>query len=250
LLETIRPEWVIHCAALADLDACETNPPLAEQLNTWLPGKLAQLVARGGARLVHVSTDAVFDGRRGEYAETEPPNPLSVYARTKLVAEQIVAQYDPSAIIVRVNLYGWSLTRKRSLAEFFFYNLKAGRQVPGFQDVFFCPLLANDLAPILLNMMAKKLSGIYHVVSSESVSKYAFGISLARKFGLDEKLIRPSSVGQVDMKAARSLRLTLSIEKLATTLGESPPGIDAGLERFFQLYQSNYPQKILDMIRD
>ncbi len=244
LLEQTQPEWVIHCAALANLDACEANPALAEQLNTELPRKLAAHVARGGARLVHVSTDAVFDGQRGDYSEEDRPNPLGVYAQTKLGGERAVAGANPDAIIARVNFYGWSLTGKRSLSEFFFYNLQAGKPVLGFTDVYFCPLLANDLANILFKMLEKGLGGIYHVVSSECISKYNFGVALAHKFGLDEDLISPSSVVQAGLKAARSPTLTLRTEKLSRALGNSLPGLSPGLERFYTLYQQGYPQML------
>ncbi len=106
LLDRTRPDWVIHCAALADIDACERDPQQARELNSDVPQILAMHVARSGARLLHVSTDAVFDGRRGDYKETDQPNPLSVYARTKLEGERAVANANPDAIIARVNLFG------------------------------------------------------------------------------------------------------------------------------------------------
>jgi dTDP-4-dehydrorhamnose reductase len=249
LLEATQPNWVIHCAALANLDACEANPALAEKLNTWLPGKMAQYVARGGARLVHISTDAVFDGLRGHYIETDLPNPQSTYARTKLLGEQAVVETNPDAIIVRTNLYGWSLTGKRSLAEFFFYKLTAKRSVPGFTDVFFCPLLVNQLAHILLRMLEKNLSGLYHVVCSQSTSKYEFGMMLARKFGLDNSLITPSSINLARLKAARSPHLTLQVDKVNQALGESMPDLSSGLEHFYKLYQLNYPAYLRELAK-
>jgi dTDP-4-dehydrorhamnose reductase len=244
VLDETRPDWVIHCAALANVDACETNPQQASQLNSEVPGKLAQLVARGGARLVHISTDAVFDGQRGGYSEEDAPNPLGVYARTKLAGELAVAQANPDAIIARVNLFGWSVSGQRSLGEFFFNNLHAGKSVMGFTDVFFCPLLANDLGQILMRMLEKRLSGLYHVVSRECISKYTFGVRLAHRFGLNENLIRPASVGEAGLKAARSPRLTLQTGKLAQALGVPPPDLSTGLERFYALYQQGYPQHI------
>ncbi len=244
LLEQTQPDWVIHCAALAIVDACETDPARARKLNTEVPGKLAELVARGGARLVHISTDAVFDGLRGEYTEEDLPNPLSVYARTKLDGERLVAQANPQAIIARVNMYGWSLSGTRSLSEFFFYNLQAGKPVLGFTDVYFCPLLANDLAQILLKMLASDLCGLYHLVSSECITKYDFGIALARRFGLNEGLITPSSVASGGLKATRSPRLTLRTDKLASAIGQPLPGISTGLDRLYTLYQQDYPQKL------
>jgi dTDP-4-dehydrorhamnose reductase len=244
LLERTQPDWIIHCAALANLDACEADPLQAKQLNTELPHILANHVARSGARLLHVSTDSVFDGLRGDYTEEDIPNPVGVYSRTKLEGELAVAETDPTAIIARVNLFGWSLTGNRSLAEFFFNNLSLGRQVMGFTDVLFCPLLANHLAGIFIKMLDKNLSGLYHVVSSESLSKYEFGVRLAHRFNLDSDLINPTSVARSSLKALRSPNLTLRSDKLALSLGESIPRLSTGLDRLFALYQQGYPQML------
>lgn len=244
LVDKTQPDWIIHCAALALLDACEADPDLALKMNVELPEKLASYVARGGARLVHISTDAVFDGRRGNYTEEDLPNPLSVYARTKLQGEQVVAQANPEALIARVNLFGWSLSGTRSLAEWFYNNLSSGRRVLGFTDVYFCPLLVNDLARILFRMLVKGLHGLYHVVSPECTSKYAFGVALARQFSLDAELIAPASVQQSGLKAARSPMLSLRCDKLSGALGHTPPTWQDGLVRFHQQYLQGYPQFI------
>jgi dTDP-4-dehydrorhamnose reductase len=248
LLNQTQPDWVIHCAALANLDACETDPALASELNTELPRRLASYVSKGGARLAHISTDSVFDGRRGNYSEEDTPNPLGVYSRSKLAGEMAVAESDPTAIIARVVLYGWSATGKRSLAEFFFNSLSAGKQVNGFTDVFFCPLLANELGRILMEMLSHKLSGLYHVVSSEHLSKYEFGVRIARRFGFEAQLIQPVSVNDVGLRAARSPNLTLRTDKLRRDLGTPPPDIDSGIERFYEQYQSGYAQKLKELI--
>jgi dTDP-4-dehydrorhamnose reductase len=244
LLDQTQPEWVIHCAALANVDACENEPERARQLNTELPARLAKRVARGGARLVHISTDAVFDGKDGNYSEDDAPNPLGVYAQSKLDGERAVMQADPTAIIARVNLFGWSLSGRRSLAEFFFNHLSAGKNCMGFTDVLFCPLLVNQIAPLLLDMLQKKLYGLYHVVSRECISKYEFGVAIAHRFGLDASLIEAVSVQQGGLKAARSPNLTLRTDKLAAALGYPPPDLSTGMEGFYTLYQQGYPQMI------
>jgi len=242
LLELTQPEWVIHCAALAILDACEADPVRAHQLNTEVPKKLAELVARGGARMLHVSTDAVFDGQRGDYDEQDKPNPLGIYAQTKLEGEHAVSRANPDAIIARVNLFGWSLKGTRSLAEFFYNNLSAKKTVLGFTNVLFCPLLANDIAPILLLMLEKKLSGLFHTVSSDCCSKFDFGVRIARRFEMDESLIVPASVEDAGLKTLRSPKLTLRTDKLAHALGETLPDISTGINHFYTLYQHGYPQ--------
>ena len=247
LLEQTEPEWVIHCAAMANIDACETDPLQAREINIEVPRLLAELVARSGARLLHVSTDAVFDGKDGGYNEEDIPNPLSVYAETKLEGERAVNKAYPDALIVRVNLYGWSLSGKRSLSEFFYFNLSAGKHVLGFTDVFFCPLLANDLAYIFLKMLERGLVGLYHAVSSECINKYMFGTKIATIFGLDQQLITPTSVAKSGLQAARAPNLLLNTDKLKCALGESTPNISTGLMHFYTLFQQGYPQKLRGM---
>jgi dTDP-4-dehydrorhamnose reductase len=244
LLERTRPDVMIHCAALANLEACEAQPELAWRLNGVVPGELAAAAVQAGIKLVHISTDAVFDGQQGDYTEEDTPNPLGVYARSKLAGEEAVAQANPQAIIARVNFYGWSLNGTRSLAEFFYRNLSVGKNVKGFTDIFFCPLLVNHLAELLLKMVEKDLKGLYHVVSAEHLSKYEFGCRIARLFDLDEKLITPSSWKAGGLQAQRSPDLTMNTGKLARDLGISLPDQQAGLQRFRELFDSGYAQQI------
>lgn len=245
LIDTVRPEAVIHTAANALVDACENDPAGAYRLNADLPGELAELCARRGIRLLHISTDAVFDGtKEGLYTEEDTPNPLSVYARSKLAGEQNVLSVNPQAIVARVNFFGWSLSGSRSLVEFFFNNLSAGKLCNGFTDVWFCPMFVGDLAETLVRMLEKGLSGLYHAVGSESRTKYDFGVQVARQFGFDEGLIIPISVEESGLKAKRSHNLRLSVDKLSTHLGRLVPGLSTGLPKFYAQYRQGYPQKI------
>jgi dTDP-4-dehydrorhamnose reductase len=245
ILDTVKPDAVIHTAALANLDACEEQPETARQLNAELPGELADACARRGIRMIHISTDAVFDGMKdGIYTEDDIPNPQGVYAHTKLQSELNVLSANPNAAVVRVNFFGWSLSGTRSLPEFFINNLSAGKKTDGFTDVFFCPLFVGDLAEILLKMLSHGLSGIYHVVGTESLSKYDFGVAIAQRFGFDERLILPVSVEASTLTARRSHNLRLSVHKLSTALGESIPGLSTGLGKFYTQYQQGYPQKM------
>ncbi len=246
----IKPDWVVHCAALANLEACEADPDLAHQMNADMAGTVAAEAAKAGARMVHISTDAVFDGIRGGYVETDAPNPLGVYARTKLAGEHAVAAAHPEAIIARVNFYGWSPTGDRSLAEFFFNNISAGKKVNGFTDRYFCPMLVNDLVQILMQMLEAGLQGIYHTVSAEPLSKYAFGLVIARRFGLDETLIQPIEYTPSDQNAARSPNLTMNTGKLVGALGEAPPTVISGIQRLYDLYKEDYPQKLRAMLKN
>jgi len=243
LLDERQPEYVIHCAAMADVDSCERDPQAAWQINAQVPAQMAELCKQRNIGLLHVSTDAVFDGERGSYTEEDDPNPLSVYARTKLEGEQGVLAANSGALVIRVNFYGFSLSGKRSLAEFFLYNLLEGRPLKGFTDVHFCPLYVGDLVEIMFGMLEKKLAGLYHVVSPECLSKYDFGKRIADKFRLDGSLIAPVSVYDGGLLAKRSPNLTLRVDKLLAA-GIPLPGQAAGLEHFHTHYQHGYPELI------
>jgi dTDP-4-dehydrorhamnose reductase len=238
------PDVLVHCAALANVDACDLQPELAERMNALLPGELAMAAEKSDVHMMHISTDAIFDGRKGNYREDDEPNPLSNYAHTKLEGEKAVLQACPDAIIARVNFFGWSMSGRRSLAEWFVSNLTAGRFVNGFTDILFCPLEVTQLCEFLQMMLEKELKGLYHVVSSESISKYAFGVKLAEAFHLDSKLIKPVSWKDGGLLAARSPLLTLDTSKLEKALGVTMPGIQKGIDRFYQEYETLWPLKM------
>jgi len=244
-LDSIHPQWLINCAALADLEACEDNPGIARRLNIDLPGQMAKACKKRGISFVHISTDAVFDGEKdGFYTEGDAPNPLGVYSRTKLAGEYAVFEENKKAIVARVNFYGWSLSGKRSLAEFFHHNLTNQKSMSGFTDVKFCPMLVNHTARTLIKMLQNDLSGLYHLVGPQAMSKYQFGVEIARRFLLKEGEISPKSILSSSLTARRSHNLWLSTHKLSTALGESLPEFSTGLDEFYTQFEQGYPQKI------
>ena len=245
-LDSVKPDWVINCAALANLEECEKHPGQARILNTDLPHDLAAACAERNIKFIHLSTDAVFDGTKegSPYTEDDEPSPPGVYSQTKLKGEQAVQETNPNAIIARVNFFGWSLGGRRSLGEFFVNNLSEGRNVNGFTDVIFCPMWVNHLAQTLIAMLEKDLHGLYHVVGAQPMNKYQFGLEVARKFGLRESLISPQSVEKSSLTAKRSHNLHLSVHKLSTDLGRPLPDFSTGLDGFYTQFQHGYPQKI------
>ncbi len=245
LINTLHPDAIIHTAANANVDACEMDPKGTQHLNADLPGELAEACAKHSVRLVHISTDAVFDGTQDRiYTENDSPNPLGGYARTKLEGEINVLTANPQAVVARVNFFGWSLSGTRSLAEFFFNQLSAGEQCNGFTDVFFCPMFIGDLTEVLFQMLDKNLSGLYHVTGSEALSKFDFGQRIARQFGFDLNLVIPKSVEESGLKARRSHNLRLSIHKLSTAIGTEIPGVSTGIQQFYTQAKQGYPQKM------
>jgi dTDP-4-dehydrorhamnose reductase len=244
LVEAIRPNWVVHCAALTDLDRCECEPELALNLNSEMAEMVAHASRSVGARLVHVSTDAVFDGRRGDYTEADNPSPINVYGRTKLAGERAVMEADPGALIVRTNFFGWSAHAGQGLAEWFLTEMGEGRECPGFADVSFSPLLVNQLCDLLLRMLQLGFYGLYHLPGADCVTKHDFGVRLARAFGFDPSLILKASVKRARLAAPRGERLCLRADRMVEALGETPPSLDAGLSRFREMHDSDYVTRL------
>lgn len=247
LIEEHKPDCILHCAAVANLEACEKDPLAAKRINADLPGEIASAAARHSIKMVQISTDAVFDGSRGNYTETDQPNPLSTYARTKLEGENAVLQADDGGLVMRVNFYGWSAAGNRSLAEWFVHNLEAGRTIKGFTDILFCPMMILDLSEVLVEAVEKDLKGLFHSVGPESMSKYDFGCAIASKFGFDTALIQPASVNEGNLTAARSPNLTLSTARLASALGHPLPAFEPGLNKFYDQYRRGYPDYIKNL---
>ncbi|MDO9546768.1 MAG: SDR family oxidoreductase [Pelolinea sp.] len=244
VLDQTMPELVVNCAAMANVDQCEKTPLLAAKINAEMPGRIARECAQRSIQLIHISTDAVFDGVDGNYRESDPPNPLSVYSKTKLAGEQNVLDENSQAMVARVNFFGFSVSGDRSLAEFFLNNLMSGKKVSGFTDILFSPMYVNDLVDILVEMALKKLSGIYNIVSRDNLSKYDFGIMISEKFNLDGKMISPASCLQSELLAKRSPNLVLDISKLLST-GIEVPNVDLAVDHFYNDYKAG----LSDLIR-
>lgn len=248
LIEKTKPDLLVHAAAMANIDACQREPELANKINASLAGEMANLTARHGIKMVHLSTDAVFDGKRGNYSEEDETNPVNLYAETKLAGEKQVAEANPHALITRVNFYGYSTSGTRSLAELFVNQLASGKGMMGFTDVYFCPFHVLQLADLLMLMVEKDLEGLYHVVSDECLSKYDFGRRIAKKFGFDESRIKPVSWKDAGLVANRSPMLTLDVTKLKNDLGVKLVDQQTCLNSFYALYKKGYAAGLQSMV--
>ena len=244
LLFDLRPDAIVHCAAATNVDWCEDNPKQAEAINVQASAVLAEIASALNARFVYVSTDSVFDGKRGNYVETDEAAPLNVYARSKLAGERETLRRNKAAIVVRVSIYGWNAQNKDSLAEWVLRRLEGGKHVPGFTDVFFTPILVNDLVPVLFAMLQHELSGLYHVAGSERISKFEFARRVATAFGFDPARVTPCQVKDMRLRAARPLDVSLNTEKVRIALGRSMPDVDSGLCGFRELRSRQYPQQL------
>lgn len=215
-----RPTLVVHCAALSKSPACQANPALARQLNVVVTHMLAELAAQ--IPFVFFSTDLVFDGRKGGYVETDTPNPLSVYAETKLAAEQIVAQH-PRHLIIRTSLNGGtSPTGDRGFNEEMRHAWQAGRALRLFTDEFRSPIAAMDTAQAVWRLIVAEATGTYHVAGSERLSRWRIGELLVARWPRLHPRIEAASLSEYH-GALRPPDTSLDCVKAANVLGAPLP---------------------------
>lgn len=230
-LDGIRPDLIIHCAAATDVEWCEKNPELARAINEDATGYLAQKSVDLGAKFVYTSTDSVFDGKLGNYSETDPPGPLNSYAAGKVRTESLVASIDPDALIIRSYFYGHSPSGTRSLLEWVLTRTDAGSEVPGFSDSYFSPISVLDFADALDAALDSRATGLLHFGSSDSISKYEFARMVMRKYQCDMSLLRSITVDHIGLSADRPRNTSLNVTLLSRILGQSAPTASEGLDR-------------------
>ncbi len=232
-VQATQPDWIIHAAGNTNLDACEADPASAQRLHVEASAELARAAAREGCRLLYVSTDSVYDGDvSGAHAEDSAVRPLNHYARTKLAGEQACLAVLDTTIVARVNFFGLHPLRHQGLASWLTGNLRAGRCVNGFTDVWFNPLGNHELAALLAEVVWRNLAGgIYNFGASDACSKFDFARRLAVRLGADSELIRPALLAEAGLATPRPRNTVMATSKLSAVLGCEMPALDACLDR-------------------
>jgi dTDP-4-dehydrorhamnose reductase len=221
LFEQVIPQVVVHTAVLgsgADL----------ERVNVGGTRHVALAAARIGARLIHLSTDVLFDGRRGNYVESDPPSPITPYGRSKADAEEVVAELMPQAAVVRTSLlydFGISDHQTRWMLE----TLDQGQTVRLFTDELRCPIWVETLAAALLELATLDYVGVLHVAGGQALDRYEFGTRLLRFHGMDLSGVVPVRAAALDL--SRPLKCTLDIAKARELLKTPLLGVDEAIAR-------------------
>lgn len=228
-LEKIRPDFVVHTAGLADVEKCELEPNLAFYLNVQLAKNISIACSEIEIPLIHISTDHLFDGNTSFVEEDTLVSPINVYAKTKGEAEfQVLKQY-PKALVIRTNFYGWGTSYKKSFSDFVIYSLREKKNITLFCDVFYTPILIEKLVLISHELIKANASGIFNIVGDDRVSKYDFGLIVAKKFDLDPSLIYKSQIYKKTNFVKRPLDMSLSNKKVSEFLDKKMGGLEEHL---------------------
>lgn len=243
-LENERPDAVVHCAAIVNVDACQKNPHLSKSLHVNTTEMISNKLLNWGGRLIYISSDSVFDGlKNGAYLEDDKPKPLNVYAQTKLEGEHF-ALASPLGTVIRTNIFGWSGPGRMSFAEWVFKGLTQRERMTMFHDVIFNPIHVSHLAAVIGRILSGNISGLYHATGSTTLSKYDFALSMAAIFELKTDLILATSIDDANLDAIRPKNMYLSNRKLSDVLGYRLPGAEEGLALFKKQKDSGWADRI------
>lgn len=230
LVSSFHPTVIINAAAAADVDWCEHHREDAWKTNAVGVENLVEAARKVGARLIHVSTDYVFDGQHGPYTEEDKPNPISYYGKSKLAGENAVRIGGiPYAIFRTILLYGHGPGLRNNFPLWVIRNLKAGNQIRCAEDQISNPTHINDLAFAIIRAFELNRTGMYHVCGAERISRLEFALRTAESFGLDPGLIQKVKSADLRQVAGRPLVTGFVTLKAQTELGLNPMDIQKGL---------------------
>ena len=229
----LKPDAVVHAATLTDVDKCELNKKLAWKVNVEGTDNVADAAKTCGAFLLYISTDYVFDGEKGCYEETDLPSPMSYYAYTKLKAEEHVQDILNQYCIARPSvIYGAnSAAGKVNFALWLLEKLRKKEQAKVFADQWNSPTLNMSLAEMTLEVLERKLTGIFHLSGATRISRLNFAVLLAKTFGMDSSIFVASSIKDFSLPAKRPRDSSLNTSKAERTLKNRPLKIESALER-------------------
>ena len=224
------PDVVIHAAAFTDVDGCEREKEKAWDVNVEGTRNVALACKTLGIKMIHLSTDYVFDGKSGPYDEDDEPNPVGHYGKTKLESEKVVRDLLDDFVIARTMvLYGYAPGRQSNFVIWLVEQLRAGERVRIVDDQFGTPTLADDLARALIVLFEKDGRRLYNTAGSEYLSRYDFAIRTAEIFKLDVSLIERITTAELNQDAIRPLSSGLRIDKIHRKFGVEFSSISEGL---------------------
>ncbi len=237
VIEFYSPDVIINCAAYTNVDKCETEREVSWKINVDGMKNIIIAARRSGSKIIHYSTDYIFDGRNGPYDENAIPNPVSFYGREKLASENALVTSDIKHAIIRtLVLYGIGNNVKQNFALWMIDNLKRNLPVNVVTDQISNVTMIDDLAWGTLKVIEKDCTGIYNIAGSDILSRYDFAINLCEVFKYNKELVLPITTKQLNQPAPRPMKSGLITYKMQSELGFKPMDSMEGLRLLkFQL---------------
>lgn len=220
LVADIKPEIIINAAAMTNVDLCETERELCWKLNVDAVKHLIIASRIVNAKVVHYSTDYVFDGMNGPYIEEDIPNPVSFYGRSKLASENALVSSGIDYLIIRTMvLYGVGVNIKPNFAIWLIDKLKNEQPVNIVTDQIGNATIVDDLAFGTLRLLERNKTGLYNIAGEDILSRYDFTLKMCEVFGFDKRLVLPLLTKELNQPAPRPTNSGLITLKARSELG-------------------------------
>ncbi len=233
--QRIKPDVVVPAATGTEVDKCELDMELAWRVNVDGTKNIVEASKNAESFLIYISTDYVFSGEKGYYVESDSPEPVNYYGLTKLEAETVVMQNlaESDFLIARPSvIYGSTpAAGKVNFALWLIETLRKGERVKIVTDQWNTPTLNTNLAEMTLEVIERRLTGLYHLCGATRVSRYEFATKIAEFFDLDKSLIDKASSAQFAWPAKRPVDSSLDTSLAQRTLQYKPLTLDEALER-------------------
>ncbi len=219
LITEINPNYILHLAALTDVNSCEEKKELAWKVNVEGVKNITFVAKEIGAKLVYVSTNYVFDGKKGMYTEEDEPNPINYYSLTKVKGEKEALNYSNS-VVTRLCPFGWGSENNPSFNARIIDKLSRGEKVNLFTNQFFSPISTSNYAEVLMKIFESDFTGIINIAGSERLSRYEFAKKLAEVFELNPNLLNPIKIEDRNENTRRPRDTSLDISKAKSLFGD------------------------------
>jgi dTDP-4-dehydrorhamnose reductase len=223
------PEVVCLPAANPNVEYCQEHPEETEKVNVEGAMNVALICKEIGAKLVYFSSDYIFDGTSGPYAEEDLPNPICVYGKQKLSSENIIREMLDNYLIARTTIvYGWE-KRGKNFLERLLQSLNSRKEIGVPVDQVGSPTYVENLIDMLFALVEKNAAGIFNVCGKDHISRYAFACKAAEIFGLDASYLKPVTTEKLGQKAPRPLKAGMKTDKIEDAIHIKPIGVIDGL---------------------
>ena len=232
VLEKIKPDAIIHLAAITNVDQCEKENDLAMKINAKATGIISKQAAKQKSFLVYVSTDYVFDGEKGMKKESDQTNPVDFYDKSKLEGEKQIMNSASSWCIARTSTpYGFH-QKKKSFPLWVVENLQNNNEIEVLVDQSTSPTYVPNLSKMLIEIATRQIVGILHVAGATRISRYEMAELVTEKLNLDKKLLKPKNIETMNWIAKRPKDSSLDVSLASSILNEKPLNVEQGLDNF------------------
>lgn len=245
LVDAVKPSMIINAIGFTNVDLCNQKVDECRFVNTTIPKMLALTCQSKNIKFVHISTDQLFGDKGSLFSEKDSPEPLNIYAQTKLDSERLVLSLNPDSLVLRTNFFGPSPHYHLSISDFIISALKNGDEINMLDDITYTPVLTTVLIDLMLRLVKKNARGVFNISSDTAISKYDFAVMVAKQYNLPVGNIKPIQKHKLVEAVKRPKHLCLSNKKLKETLGISK--IDLA-DHLRMMHEDEYTQNYINVV--